>query len=263
MTRSENTIDDIIPNVTLNLHRSSSKQVELTVDNNTEDAKSAIIEFVGNYNRLMAELNILTQTKEEIVNELEYLTDDERKEALKRLGLFQADFTLTSNKQALQRAVVAPYAIEDNQKIKMLSQIGISSKVTAGGSATASQMRGYLEIDEKVLDNALKNNMAEIKNLFGYDADNDMIADMGVGFAVERNLNSYTQVGGIIATKTTTVDSRIKSSETQIKKLEDQLADKESELKTKYTKMESTLNSLESQSTKISNFSKQNSGNNQ
>ena len=263
MIRSENTIDDIIPNVTLNLQHSSSKQVSLTVDNNIEDAKSAIIEFVGNYNRLMAELNILTQTKEEIVNELEYLTDDERKEALKRLGLFQADFTLTSNKQALQRAVVAPYAIEDNEKIKMLSQIGISSKVTAGGSATASQMRGYLEIDEKVLDNALKNNMAEIKNLFGYDADNDMIADMGVGFAVERNLNSYTQVGGIIATKTTTVDSRIKSSETQIKKLENQLADKESELKTKYTKMESTLNSLESQSTKISNFSKQNSGNNQ
>ena len=263
MTRSENKIEDIIPNVTLNLQHSSSKQVTLTVDNNIEDAKSAIIEFVGNYNRLMAELNILTQTKEEIVNELEYLTDDERKDALKRLGLFQADFTLTSNKQALQRAVVSPYAIEDNEKINMLSQIGISSKVTAGGSATASQMRGYLEIDEKVLDNALKNNMTEIKNLFGYDADNDMIADMGVGFAVERNLNSYTQVGGIIATKTTTVDSRIKSSETQIKKLEDQLADKESELKTKYTKMESTLNSLESQSTKISNFSKQNSGNNQ
>ena len=263
MTRSENSIDDIIPNVTLNLQNSSSKPVTLTVENNTDDAKSAIIEFVGNYNRLMAELNILTQTKEEIVNELEYLTDDERKDALKRLGLFQADFTLTSNKQALQRAVVAPYAIEDNEKIKMLSQIGISSKVTAGGSATPSQMRGYLEIDEKVLDNALKNNMAEIKNLFGYDADNDMIADMGVGFSVERNLNSYTQVGGIIAAKTTTVDSRIKSTETQIKKLEDQLADKEAELKTKYTKMESTLNSLESQSTKISNFSKQNSGNNQ
>ena len=263
MIRSENKIDDIIPNVTLNLQNSSSKPVSLTVDNNTEDAKSAIIEFVGNYNRLMAELNILTQTKEEIVNELEYLTDDERKDALKRLGLFQADFTLTSNKQALQRAVVAPYAIEDNEKIKMLSQIGISSKVTAGGSASPSQMRGYLEIDEKVLDNALKNNMAEIKNLFGYDADNDMIADMGVGFSVERNLNSYTQVGGIIAAKTTTVDSRIKSTETQIKKLEDQLADKEAELKTKYTKMESTLNTLESQSTKISNFSKQNSGNNQ
>lgn len=261
MTRPENTVEDVIPNVTLNLLHSSSKAVTLTVDNNMEDAKNAIIEFVGNYNRLMAELNILTQTKEDIVNELEYLTEDERADALKRLGLFQADFTLTSNKQALQRTVVAPYAIEENEKIKMLSQIGISSKVTAGGSATASQMRGYLEIDEKVLDNALQNNMAEIKNLFGFDADNDMIADMGVGFAVEKNLNSYTQVGGIIATKTTTVDSRIKSTEKQIKKLEDQLADKESELKTKYTKMESTLNSLEAQSTKINNFSKQNSGN--
>lgn len=261
MIRSENSIDDVIPNVTLNLERASTKPVTLTVDSNTEDAKNAIIEFVGNYNRLMAELNILTQTKEDIVNELEYLTSDEREAALKRLGIFQADFTLTSNKQALQRAVVSPYAIEDNEKIKMLSQIGISSKVTAGGSATASQMRGYLEIDEKTLDDALKNNMTEIKNLFGYDADNDMIADMGVGFTVEKNLTSYTQVGGIIATKTATVDSRVKSTETQIKKLEDQLKDKEAELKEKYTKMESTLNSLEAQSSKINNFSKQNSGN--
>ena len=88
-----------------------------------------------------------------------------------------------------------------------------------------------------------------------------MIADMGVGFAVERNLTSYTQVGGIIAAKTTTVDNRIKSSEKEIKKLEDQLTEKEAELKEKYAKMESTLNSLEAQSSKISNFNKQNLGN--
>ena len=261
MTRQENKIDDIIPNLTINLEHSSSKPITLKIDNNVENAKNAIIEFVGNYNRLMAELNILTQTKEEIVNELEYLTDDERQSALKRLGIFQADFTLTSNKQALQRAVVSPYAIEKNEKIRMLSQIGISSKVRTGGSATAAQMRGYLEIDEKVLDAALQNNIAEIKNLFGFDADNDMIADMGVGFAVERNLTSYTQVGGIIAAKTTTVDNRIKSSEKEIKKLEDQLTEKEAELKEKYAKMESTLNSLEAQSSKISNFNKQNLGN--
>ena len=259
ITRSENKIDDVIPNVTLNLESASSRPVTITVDSDEESAKNSIIEFVGNYNRLIAEMNILTGTNENIVTELEYFTDDEAEDARKRLGLFQADFTLTSGKQALQSSMVQPYIIEDNETIRMLSQIGISSKASAGGGITSSQMRGYLEIDEKKLDEALANNMGEIKNLFGYDADNDMVIDTGLAYMVEKRLNSYTQTGGILANKTGMLDTRIENSNKQVKKLEDQLKDKEQDLREKYSKMEGTLNSLESQSSTINNFNKQNS----
>ena len=259
ITRSENKIDDVIPNVTLNLESASSRAVTITVDSDEESAKNSIIEFVGNYNRLIAEMNILTGTNENIVTELEYFTDDEAEDARKRLGLFQADFTLTSGKQALQSSMVQPYVIEDNETIRMLSQIGISSKASAGGGITSSQMRGYLEIDEKKLDEALANNMGEIKNLFGYDADNDMVIDTGLAYMVEKRLNSYTQTGGILANKTGMLDTRIENSNKQVKKLEDQLKDKEQDLREKYSKMEGTLNSLESQSSTINNFNKQNS----
>ncbi len=259
ITRSENKIDDVIPNVTLNLENASSRPVTITVDSDEETAKNSIIEFVGNYNRLIAEMNILTGTNENIVSELEYFTEEEAEEARKRLGLFQADFTLTSGKQALQSSMVQPYLIEENETIRMLSQIGISSKATAGGGITSSQMRGYLEIDEKKLDEALANNMAEIKNLFGYDADNDMVIDSGLAYMVDQRLNSYTQTGGILTNKTGMLDSRIENSNKQVKKLEDQLKDKERELREKYSKMEGTLNSLESQSSTINNFNKQNS----
>lgn len=259
ITRSENKIDDVIPNVTLNLESASSRAVTITVDSDEESAKNSIIEFVGNYNRLIAEMNILTGTNENIVTELEYFTDDEAEDARKRLGLFQADFTLTSGKQALQSSMVQPYIIEDNETIRMLSQIGISSKASAGGGITSSQMRGYLEIDEKKLDEALANNMGEIKNLFGYDADNDMVIDTGLAYMVEKRLNSYTQTGGILANKTGMLDTRIENSNKQVKKLEDQLKDKEQDLREKYSKMEGTLNSLESQSSTINNFNKQNS----
>lgn len=259
ITRSENKIDDVIPNITLNLENASSRPVIITVDSDEETAKNSIIEFVGNYNRLIAEMNILTGTNENIVSELEYFTEEEAEEARKRLGLFQADFTLTSGKQALQSSMVQPYLIEDNETIRMLSQIGISSKATAGGGITSSQMRGYLEIDEKKLDEALANNMSEIKNLFGYDADNDMVIDSGLAYVIDQRLNSYTQTGGILTNKTSMLDSRIENSNKQVKKLEDQLKDKEQELREKYSKMEGTLNSLESQSSTINNFNKQNS----
>ena len=261
MTRSSNKIDDIIPNITLNLENESKKPVTLTVETDNDNIKSSIIEFVGNYNRLMAELNILTQTKEEIVNEIEYFTDDERSDAMKRLGLFQADFTLTSNKQVLQSTMSAAYKIESNEKIRMLSQIGIASKTGTASGINASQLRGYLEIDEKKLDTALQENLAEIKNLFGYDSDNDLVTDTGIAYLVDKNLQAYTQTGGIIATKNSGLDSKVKSSEAQIKKLETQIAEKEKELKQKYSAMESTLNSLESQSNSITNFNNQNSKN--
>lgn len=253
MTRDTNQIDDIIPNVKLNLEQASKKPVTLTIDTNSESIKDSIIEFAGKYNRLMAELNILTQTKEAIVTEIEYFTEEEEEAALERLGLFQGDFTLTQSKQSLQTAMAQAYDIKDNDTIKMLSQVGISTNASSGSSINSSQMRGYLEIDEKKLDEALANNINEIKNIFGYDSDEDKVIDTGIAFNVDKNLSAYTQIGGIIASKTSSLDTKMKNSETKIKKLETQIADKESELKQKYSQMESTLNSLESQVNSINN----------
>lgn len=102
--------------------------------------------------------------------------------------------------------------------------------------------------------------MDQIKNLFGYDSDGDLVIDSGIGYALDRQLTAWVQTGGIIATKNRNLDTQIQSSETKIKRLETQLAAKEANLKDKYGKMEGTLNSLNSQSNTISNFA--NSGRN-
>jgi len=97
--------------------------------------------------------------------------------------------------------------------------------------------------------------------MFGSDSDGDLIVDTGIGYRLDKELTAYVQTGGIIALKTSNIDTKIKSSESKIAKLETQLDDKEQELKQKYASMEGSLNSLESQQSTISNFSKQNSGN--
>ena len=252
MTRSSNKIDDIIPNVTLNLHEASDKPVSITIKSDTESAKDALIQMVGYYNQLITEFNILSQNKPELITELEYLTSDEAAEYEQKLGMFTGDTTLSTGKTTLQRIMANNYIIEGNE-ISMLAQIGISTG-SASGVYNATRLRGYLEIDEKKLDTALKENMDEIKSLFGYDSDGDKVIDSGIAYMLDKNLQAYVQTGGILSTKIATYDTRISTTETSITKLESQLEKKEAEYKRKYGNMESTLSNLESQSSSINNF---------
>ena len=217
---------------------------------------------MGKYNRLVAEINILTQTNPDIVTELEYFTEEEAKAAEERLGMFQTESALVNGKRSLQTIMTNRYPSVEDAEITMLWQAGISSSASTGGFAgiTPSRLRGYLEIDEKKLDAALQSNMRDIKNLFGYDSDGDLIVDSGIAFALDKNLQAFTQTGGIIASKTSLLNTRIGSSEKNIESLEKKLTQKEQDLKRKYGQMESVLNSLEKQSDSITNFNNNQGG---
>ena len=263
MHRPSNDVDDVIPNVTLHLHSATEKPVTITVNADKDSAKEALINFVGTYNQVVAEINILTTNKPEVISELDYLTADEREAAQKKLGMFQGDFTLTNGKASMQRTVANTYKTSETAEITMLNQIGISTNASSKGSGyNASQMRGYLEIDEKQLDAALESNLEDIKNLFGYDSDGDRVIDSGLGFLLDKQTNSWTQAGGLISTKISLLENQIKNSNSKIATLQAQLDNKEMELKSKYANMEGTLNSLESQKNSINNFSNQNNNKN-
>lgn len=258
--RPTNTIDDVVPEVTLNVFDKTEKTATIAVKPDVESAKEALITFVGKYNQSLAEINILSQNKPKIVEELDYLSSDEKKEKQEKLGMFSTDSSLTSLKSALQTAASANYKFDEDAKITMLSQIGIATNATNYSGYTPSKLRGYLEIDEKKLDSELEKHLDDVRNMFGYDSDGDLIIDSGIGYKLDKQLTAYVQSGGVFAMKTSSLDARIKSSEQKIARLETQMDDKEAELRTKYGQMEGALNSLESQQNTIKNFS--NSGNN-
>lgn len=261
MYRSTNEVDDIVPNVTLTLSAPTEKTATISINPDTDSAKDALINLVGSYNRLIADINILTSNKPEIITELDYLTDDEIETEEGRLGMFMADSTLTQSKSSLQRILQNSYPIPDSE-ITMLSQIGISTSASSSTSGyNQSRLRGYLEIDEKLLDEKLKTNIDDIKSLFGYDSDGDLIIDTGIAYLMENNLRAFTQTGGILSSKISTLDTKISSSEDKIASLEEKLEDKEAQYKRQYGQMESSLSSLESQSTAIENFSNQQNNN--
>lgn len=255
--RPSNSIDDIIPEVTLNIQDVTQKSAKISILPDKEAAKDALITFVGKYNQAIAEINILSQNKAELVDEIDYYTDEEKEEKRKVLGLFLSDSTLTGLKSSVQAITQANYRAKDDAAITLLSQLGIATNASYSGY-TPGKLRGYLEIDEKKLDNALENNIDDIRNIFGFDSDGDLIVDSGLAYNLDKQLTSYVQTGGLFSLKTAGLDGKIKGSKQKITKLEEQLDKKEAELKARYSQMEGTLNSLEAQQTTIQNFSNKN-----
>jgi flagellar hook-associated protein 2 len=277
--RPTNNISDLVPGLTLNVRGVSEKPVEIDVKADIEGIKEAIISFVGNYNRLMAEINVLTarsrpttlktsaddkikrNVDDTILNELTYLTADERVEMRNRLGAFTGDTTLNNLKNNLMRTVTAPYPTSLERDLSMLAQIGISGNASRTSGYDPSKLRGYLEIDEKALDAALENRVPAIKELFANDTTGDLIMNTGIAYNVDTLVKPFVETGGIISLKNNTLDSRISQDEKRITTLDRQLAAKEADLKMQYARMESAYSRMEQMSSSLENFSQQNSGN--
>ena len=258
--RSTNKIDDLIPGVTLKLEDKTDKKESISIKPDTEAAKNAIIEFVAKYNRLLAEINIVTSNQQNVIDEIEYFTDDERKTAKENLGALFGDTTLSSLKNNLRQIVANVYRRNTDTPIRTLSQIGISTKSDTSSALNEARLRGYLEIDEKKLDEALKNSIEDVRYLFGYDTDNDVLIDDGVAYQVFKQIDPYVQRGGIFSTRTNGLAARIKTSKDKIARYDQALEKKEQELRQKYGDMDGSLRNLQKQSDMINNFSRQNRG---
>ncbi|MBN2874950.1 MAG: flagellar filament capping protein FliD, partial [Spirochaetales bacterium] len=255
VTRSSNTIDDLVPGLTLSLWNASPNPAKLTVEPNREVAKEALIELVGNYNRLMAELNILSRKDDTILDEISYFTEAEKEKYGERLGLMQGDSTLSQLRSSLQRTMMDAYPTVEGPSL--LASFGVSTDSRRGGSYDASRLRGYMEIDEATLDKALLENFSRVKDLFGFDSDGDLIIDSGAAFKLDAMTKAYVETGGIVQIRTGTLDSQIKRQQATIDSLETQLTRKEADLKRKYGLMESALGQMESSSSAWENFNKQ------
>jgi flagellar hook-associated protein 2 len=262
ISRSTNNIDDLVPGITLNVRGVSERPVDLSVKADVEGIKDAIISFVGNYNRLMGEINVLTRKDDRIVDELTYLSSDEASAMRSRLGIFSSDSTLLNLKNNLMRIVTAPYPTDLERDLSLLAQIGISSNANRSGSGyDPSTLRGYLAIDEKVLDAALETKAPQIKQLFASNTIGELLPDTGIAYNIDTHVKSFVDLGGIISLKTNTIDSRISQDERRVTSLDRQLEAKEQELRVQYARMESAYARMEQLTSSLDNFNQQNRNN--
>ena len=259
VTRDTNTIDDLIDGTTVYLHRPGPHPIELEIDHDRDAAKDAIIDFVGRYNQLIRDVNILTRTEESVIDQIEYFDDDERQQAHERLGLLQGDSILNRLRRSLQNMMMEPYPTREGDNLRLLAQIGVSSNASGfGGGVDASRLRGYLEINEATLDEALATRFQAVRDLFGFDSSGNHVIDAGAAYRAHEMIGPYTQSGGIIATRTGTIDGRVTRTEDDIEREEDRLDRREQSLRQDFGRMEGAMRELEEQQRAIENFSRQN-----
>ncbi len=251
-TRSSNTIDDLIPGVTLNLQAPSPAPVTLDVGPNKKKIKDAIITFVGDYNNLLADLEVYTSRDPAVIDEITYYTPEQRKAAHEKLGLFMGDFTLSEMKSRLQEIMMNPYKTSAGRSLALLAQIGISTNTSSTYTGyDAAKLRGYLDIDETKLDQALSSHLTAVKDLFGYASGGDLVINTGVAYTTDQFLKGFNSIGGIIPTRTSSIDQSIAQTKQDITSMERQLADKEQSLKEKYSQMQGAIDSLQQSSKAI------------
>jgi len=142
LTRSSNTIDDVIQGVTLHLLDTGTVQVSLTRD--TEDIKSKLNTWIGAYNDVMSYVDENTKY------------DVDTQEA----GVLMADRTVTDIMTNVRQALVKQTRgfIIDVDSFLMPGQIGIE----LDGD-------GLLSLDSKVFDEAISKNYLGVLALIGAD----------------------------------------------------------------------------------------------
>ncbi len=240
--KESNVIDDVIKGVTLTLKRETKEEETISIEPNTEYAKEKIIEWVGHYNNVI----------DFIVNETKI-----NKEGGEN-GAFAGDTAFMMLHNSLQRIMQSSFS---DRTYKMLAQIGISTGKPGSNPTTRG---GYLEIDEEMLDKALKENHQKVKELFGFDSDGDRLTDNGIAFRIGEYLKGMTNFSdGTIKKRADYFAELIKQNDKRVETLNRQLETYRDSLIFKFASMENLISKLKGDGNYLSTYLNNSNSSNQ
>jgi len=240
VTRSKNeNIDDVIKGVVLNLRAPSKVAVTLNIEPDLEKASEKIQAFVEAYNSYLEYNKQLTKA-----GMTERVGD--YKKTKQEQGVFTGDMTLLRLENMLKRAVSDAYPSREEDPIKMLMEIGVST-----GDVNAEWERikeGKLVIDKAKLNSVLTEKPDAVKEFFGSDSDGDNRTDTGMAFRLEEILDPYVRTGkNIISSKINLQDEQIESADNRIERHARHVQKYEEKLRQKFANMEKSISGAKSQ----------------
>ena len=247
LTNSENTLDGVIPGVTIDLHSASEDPVTINVTRDNEAIESAIDSFITAYNALVDRIGYLTR----------YDPETESK------GPLLGESTLSALKSALSRtAISTPLGVDD--EFNRLTEVGV--KVIEGGK---------LSLDRDKLREAMDQDFQAVADLFAardvIPPDSETEIDdgvfvrntsneeeferLGIIFMFEELADNYLDsVDGILTQKDKTFADKIELQEKRIEHFDELLEIKRQRLEAQFLAMEQALASLQTQQSSLSSL---------
>lgn len=210
VTSASNTITNAIQGVALTLSKLTTTPATLTVAKDTSTASKAVSGFVDAYNALTSQLK---------------------------------------SRSAYGSATTAAPALAGDGTVRlMLNQLrGIFNTAASGGTLSylsqvgiSTQADGTLKLDSTKLNSAMSTNFSDVTNLFS----------SATGFATRLDAWSTSALapGGLISSRTDSLNSSIKGYNDQISKLETRMTILQKQYTTTYSNLNMLLSSMDSTS---------------
>ncbi|GIU12181.1 flagellar hook-associated protein 2 [Shewanella sp. c952] len=216
VTSNSNSVENVITGVSLTLTDADmSKSTTLTVSSDSSKVKSSVEGFVESYNALMSTMSEMSG----------YDADT------KKAGILQGDSMIRSIQSQLRGVLSSRYDTEDGNT--MLANIGVKTT-----------QQGTLEIDGKILNNALENDMTQIKDMFSTE-------DTGLAARLDGLVGTYVQTGGTIDSRDETLDNQITRITDSRTSLTQKMASFEARLLKQFNAMDLVVAKMNAQATDL------------
>jgi len=192
VTRSSNTVNDVIDGITLNLFTNTNGAARLDLNRDTAGIKSNVQGLVKAYNDFEETLKILGDRASEV----------------EEFGGALAGESLLQSVRSQVRAMITSTSTTPGTTIKAARDVGLSI-----------DRLGKLTLDEGKLDKALQNNFVEVSTMFSAGTNNKSIYSPAPAGLAGSAINSIEKM----LLSTGLIDSQSKSATAQIAKYKEEL----------------------------------------
>lgn len=230
VTRSSNTIDDLIEGLTIEVTTPGSAQVDVSLD--AEPAVAGVTSMLEAYNETLDWINIrLTEESEE----------DPESDVEKKWGLLKGDRLLWSCKQDM-RSITSKIRYDLEGKYKSLSSIGITTESVDFGKS------GKLQFDESAFMEAMLDDPRSVEEVLRSFAEEMQNFTKQMVSGTPENVGGTTVKTGTIINRIDSLEERSSQIDERIADFEARLAMEQASLEKLYANMETRLSELNQQS---------------
>ncbi|AHH08111.1 flagellar filament capping protein FliD [Borrelia anserina] len=249
VNRDSNTINDLIPNVTLNLKQSSDDTLVVRVEPDYEGIKKFLLDFLVAYNEVLAEINIVSSNesnsegqKSDVLEEWSYLSEEEKSEAYKNLGILRAEFALKNLKSRLESIMFNAYRTND-PNFSIINQMGVfTNSISSSGGLSR-----YLKLDDKKFNEIIQSNINSVKELFAIDFNDDRIYDDGIAKMLGEYLSPLVSSGGFIYNKIRSYDLKIPNQKNVVEDYKKKYEEREKKIEGELNTLDFTVKKMKEQ----------------
>ena len=220
ITRTSNTINDVVPGLTLDLQATTSSAASVAITRDGSALKGRMQELVQAYNDLVSDFKILTGPK----------SDDE-----------EDVFSGSLRGDSAPRAVLA----QIRDVLFGTSEIETSTVKTFRDLGVSVNKDGVVALDEATLDAAIANNFTDVVSALAgrastVDANGVTASTRGLGVKLAAKVRDLMGPSGVILSQSSSAESQVRRYKEQLETLEERME----KILARYTKQFAAMESI-------------------